>query len=175
MKNSIHLFALLALIGVVTVGCAKPTTPPVASYDGSKFLLHSEPEVAQNIIAARESVKDKEPIVVIGRIGGNVNPWVEQRAAFFIVDTSLLACSDAKKDGEPCGCPTPWDYCCDLDILPAAMTLVKFVEADGTVVKHDARKIFGVTELQTVIVKGTAQRDDAGNLTILADGMFVRK
>jgi hypothetical protein len=55
------------------------------------------------------------------------------------------------------------------------MTLVKFVEADGSVVSHDARKIFDLNELQTVIVKGTAQRDDAGNLTILADAMFIRK
>ena len=54
------------------------------------------------------------------------------------------------------------------------MALVKFVESDGSVVNHDARKVFNLVELQTVVVKGKAKRDDAGNLTILADGMFVR-
>ncbi len=157
------------------IGCSQPTPEPAVSYDASKFMLPSEPDNALNVIAARESAKDQEQVVVLGRIGGELNPWVEDRAAFYIVDPSLLACSDEKADGEPCSCPTPWDYCCEPDKLPNAMTLVKFVETDGTVVKHDARKIFDVKELQTVIVKGTAQRDDAGNLTILADGMFVRK
>jgi len=167
--------AVVALFTIVVSGCSKPVTEPVVAYDGSKFVLPSEPDGAQNVIAARESAKDKEQVVVLGRIGGSANPWVGDRAAFYIVDPSLLACSDEKEDGEPCSCTTPWDYCCELDKLPKAMTLVQFVEADGSVVKHDARKVFDVTELQTVIVKGTAQRDDAGNLTILADGMFVRK
>lgn len=174
MKLFIQTLATLALLIVVIAGCAKPTTAPVSSYDGSKFMLPSEPDGAQNVIAAKESAKDEQQIVVLGRIGGNVNPWVEDRAAFFIVDSSLLACSDDKEDGETCSCQTPWDYCCESD-LPAAMTLVKFVEPDGTIVKHDARQIFDLSELQTVVVKGTAQRDEAGNLTILANGMFVQK
>ena len=80
-----------------------------------------------------------------------------------------------KEDGEPCSCKTPWDYCCETDKLPGAMALVQFVESDGTPVKQDARKIFELEELQTVIVKGKAQRDDAGNLTVMASAMFVRK
>jgi hypothetical protein len=175
MKKWNLVLAVLALVTVVIVGCSKPEPEPAVSYDASKFMLSSEPDNALNVIAARDSAKDQDQVAVIGRIGGQLNPWVEDRAAFFIVDPSLLACSDEKEDGEPCSCPTPWDYCCELDKLPNAMTLVKFVETDGTAVKHDARKIFDVKELQTVIVKGTAQRDDAGNLTILADGIFVRK
>jgi hypothetical protein len=55
------------------------------------------------------------------------------------------------------------------------MALVKFVDSSGVIVKHDAKANFGVKELDTVIIKGTAERDDAGNLTVLASGMFVRK
>jgi hypothetical protein len=32
-----------------------------------------------------------------------------------------------------------------------------------------------VKELSTVVIKGKAQRDDAGNLTVLANGVFVKK
>jgi hypothetical protein len=32
----------------------------------------------------------------------------------------------------------------------------------------------GAKELSTVVVKGKAKRDDAGNLTVLASGVYVR-
>lgn len=41
--------------------------------------------------------------------------------------------------------------------------------------KADAKELLGVKELSTVIVKGKAQRDDAGNLTVLATDVFVKK
>ena len=165
----------------VFAGCSQPEdssaakTPPKSDYNASHLVLDAEPDGGQQIIAARESAKDAEEIVLIGRIGGSLNPWVDGRAAFSVVDSSLPACSDNKADGESCSCKTPWDYCCETDKLPNAMALVKFVESDGSPVKHDARAIFGLKELQTVVVKGTAQRDDAGNLTVLANAMYVRK
>lgn len=165
-------FALIAL----AIGCSKKVAEvdtPV-NYDGSKFVLSVEPSGGRGVLAIRETAKDQDDVVIVGRIGGSLTPWVDGRAAFQIVDPSLVACSDETEDGEVCSCKTPWDYCCESD--PAkAMTLVQFVEADGAVVRHDARKIFELEELQTVIVKGKAKRDDAGNLTIMAEGMFVRK
>lgn len=53
--------------------------------------------------------------------------------------------------------------------------MVQVVDENGRLVKTDARKLLGVKELTTVVVKGKAQRDDAGNLTILADGVYVKK
>ena len=173
MKKAI---AILGLAILTIIGCADPETTeiPKSDYDGSKFILNSEPEGGQDVKMARQSVEDADEVVVVGRIGGSVDPWVDGRAAFSIVDLSLLACSDDKEDGEPCSCKTPWDYCCETDKLPDAMALVKFVESDGSTVKHDARAIFDVKELVTVVVQGKAERDDAGNLTIHATGMFVR-
>ena len=40
--------------------------------------------------------------------------------------------------------------------------------------KADARELLRVKELSTVVVKGTAQRDEAENLIILATGIFVK-
>ncbi len=41
--------------------------------------------------------------------------------------------------------------------------------------RADARELLKVKELSTVVVKGKAKRDDAGNLTILASGVYVKK
>jgi len=52
--------------------------------------------------------------------------------------------------------------------------LIKVVDENGTLVKADTRELLKVKELSLVVVAGKAQRDDAGNLTILASGVFVK-
>ncbi len=166
------LFGLLVVVLVVG-GCGKQAVEPAAnesSVDGAQFLLAAEPAGAQDVIAVREASADADEVVIVGRIGGD-SPWIEDRAAFSIVDSSLKACSDIPGDG----CPTPWDYCCETDKLPGATALVKVVDADGKLVEADARELLDVEELSTVVVQGTAQRDEQGNLTVLASGVFVRK
>ena len=49
---------------------------------------------------------------------------------------------------------------------------MKIVDASGKPVATDARKLLGVKELQTVVVRGTAKRDEAGNLTVLGEWHF---
>ncbi len=53
--------------------------------------------------------------------------------------------------------------------------MIKVVDDAGSLLKADARELFKLKELQTVVIRGKAQRDEAGNLTVLADGVFVRK
>jgi hypothetical protein len=168
----------LPILALAIAGCAKQdpnaaddaassSLPPVQKGD---YLLDSEPPKAADVIAARSDAQDDEEVVVVGRIGGSETPWIEGRAAFSIVDPSLKACSDIEGDG----CPTPWDYCCETDKLPKATALVKVVDGQGKLVAADARDLLGVKELQTVVVRGKAQRDESGNLTILADGVYVK-
>lgn len=98
---------------LVIVGCSRQQTASTApttaatSIDGSRYLLSTEPQGTIDVIKAREEVQDRDDVVVVGRIGGSENPWVDGRAAFSIVDTSLESCLE-------CGsadCPKPWDYC----------------------------------------------------------------
>jgi hypothetical protein len=168
-------FASLAL-AALAVGCGQTTTAPVpqttstapaASAAGAEVLLHEQPADAQPVGAVRESAEDGIEVTILGRIGGGENPWVDGRAAFTIVDPKIEPC----KPGE--GCPTPWDYCCSTDQLPQHRALIKVVDAAGGTVERDARQLLGVKELQTVVVKGIAKRDEAGNLTVLADRVFV--
>ncbi len=166
------------VLGVIVVaalaGCQRAAPPaPLAAATtaaGAKYLLSAEPEGAHPVIEVRESAQDQDDIVILGRIGGDVDPWIEGLAAFSIVDPSLQACSEIPGDN----CPTPWDYCCVTDKLPAAKALVKVVDETGQTVGTDARKLLALKELQTIVVKGKAQRDEAGNLTVLASGIYVR-
>ncbi|MDF1742735.1 MAG: hypothetical protein P1V19_03515 [Gimesia sp.] len=180
MKSVMNQILLFSVAVCLTVGCGtyksnqdkSTTSKPVTSEPESKAeqLLTSEPAGAKEVIQARKSAKNDEEVVLVGRIGGSENPWIEGRAAFSIVDNSLKACSDIPGDG----CDKPWDYCCETDKLPTAMALIKVVDAEGKLINSDARKLFKLKELQTVVVKGKAKRDDAGNLTVFASGIFVR-
>ena len=171
--------ALTACVGlIVIIGCsqehptttAPPTSNPAPAVDGSKYLLSSEPDDGMNVIKAREVTKNDDQVVIVGRIGGE-SPWIEGRAAFFIVDRSLKACSDIPGNK----CDTPWDYCCETHKLPTSTALVKVVDENGDRVKADARELLKVKALSTVVVKGKAQRDDAGNLTVLASSVYVKR
>ena len=163
--------SVVALFLSVTVGCSQ-TEKPVASIDAaaSPYRLTTEPSDPKGVKAARASAKNDEEVNLVGRIGGDVDPWVAGQAAFMLVDSALKPCNENDDDG----CTTPWDYCCDTDVLPASKAMVKVVDASGKTVAVDAKKLLGVKELQTVVVRGRAKRDDAGNLTVLASGIFVR-
>lgn len=180
MKKNLATIVGLTLVCIL-IGCSQETsstgTPEQFNsasnpeIDGSKFLLATEPEVANNVIEVREETSNGDNVVVVGRIGGSESPWIEGRAAFSIVDESLKACSDIPGDN----CPKPWDYCCETSRLPSATALVKLVDETGKLVKADAKLLLQVQELSTVVIKGKAKRDDAGNLTVLASGVFVKK
>lgn len=167
--------SVVGLAIVMWVGCEQAPAPSVmvstaASKAGAQYLLSAEPQAAKSILQVRDESKQGDEIVLVGRIGGDVNPWVEGRAAFSLVDLSAKACSDIPGDN----CPTPWDYCCETDKLVKGKTLIKLVGDDGKPVATDARELLGVKELDTLVVQGQAQRDDSGNLTILASKIFVR-
>jgi hypothetical protein len=167
------------LLIALAVGCnqgggpapsGNPTADAAAAAAKAEHVLTAEPAGAKGVKAAREEAKDGDDVVVVGRIGGDKQPWIEGRAGFWVIDSSVKTCSERPGDM----CDTPWDYCCETkeDRLQAIAT-VKVVDAQGQTLPVDARKL-GLKELQTVVVKGKAKRDDHGNLTVLASGVYVR-
>ena len=155
----------------IAAGCSQSEKPAATTEAvASPYRLTAEPNSPRGVKAARADAKNDEEVTLVGRIGGDVDPWVEGQAAFMLVDTALKPCNENDDDG----CKTPWDYCCDTDVLPASKAMVKVVDASGKTVAVDARKLLDVKELQTVVVRGRAKRDEAGNLTVLASGVFVR-
>jgi hypothetical protein len=164
MKCSQLLGSLLSVIV-----CCSVVAVAVAAVRDPEMVLKKEPKGAVDVLALRKDAKDKQQVVVVGRIGGRVNPWVKGNAVFPIVDRSLRACSDIPGDA----CKTPWDYCCETNV-PKATVMVMFVDDKGKVIKQDARELFKVKELSTVVVQGTAKRDKAGNVTVLATKLHIR-
>lgn len=163
------------LIGVLStvVGCSdsdvsQASGESAASGVNSEYLVTTEPVDAIPVGEARESVVDEQAVTLVGTIGGSSEPFVDGLAAFTIVDTKVPYCSDDE------GCPTPWDYCCTQDQVKDNIATIKIVDDAGKPVSEDARKLLGVKELTTVVVQGTAARDDQGNLTVAASKIFVR-
>tara|TARA_Y100000385_G_scaffold268296_1_gene305197 strand:- start:118 stop:663 length:546 start_codon:yes stop_codon:yes gene_type:complete len=172
---------IIMIVSSTLSGCTSETSSTTSNgplekadadfVDSSAYLLSAEPKDATSVIRVREEAASDDEVLIVGCIGGSSNPWIEGRAAFTIVDLSLKSCNDTLEDK----CPTPWDYCCETDKLPTSSALVKFVDNSNKVLKADPKTLFGVAELSTVIIKGSAQRDDADNLTVLASGIFVKK
>jgi len=132
--------------------------------------LSAEPADAKGVIQVREQAKDGDAIVVIGRVGGSKEPCVKGRAAFTIVDPSYQSCDER---GETC--ETPWDYChATKDEMTRATAMIKVVDAQGKTLSQDVQDLLGIQPLQTVVVQGRAKRDDNGNLTVLAEGIYIR-
>ena len=48
------------------------------------------------------------------------------------------------------------------------------MDENDALVNADAKGLLNVKELSTVVVKGKAKRDEAGNLTVLASGVYVK-
>ena len=60
-------------------------------------------------------------------------------------------------------------------VLGFAATIVLLDNVFRRTSESAIRELLDVQELSTVVVKGKALRDESGNLTILASGVYVRK
>ena len=175
-------FSIVLMSGIAATqsGCGSSATnasdisatnvTPV-SIDGSKYVLADEPDGAIGIIAARESAMDGKPIVVVGRIGGAANPWIEGRAAFMLLDASKSVVAEGTESG---GNEVCTGDCCALERAACTM-LVKVVDESGRVLAADSRRLLGVAANDMVVVRGKVSKDESGNVAVLADGVHVRR
>lgn len=171
--------ALSAILITALIGCGSSSSSsdmdslavtPI-SIDGSKFILAEEPDGAIGVIEARKTAANGDSVIVVGRIGGASNPWIEGRAAFMLLDASMVVVADGTEstDGEIC-----MDECCATE-RAGSTTLVKVVDDGGKVLAVDARQLLGVHADDMVVVSGKASKDDAGNFVVLANGVHVRR
>ncbi len=175
MKNvsrTIAFHGAIVLLGVVaTVGCNSSQQETSQSVAMAPNSLKSEVALsgALPVGEARTNSKNGDQVTIVGLIGGSEKPFVSGLAAFSIVDPKVPYCAAAE------GCPTPWDYCCEQGAVKDNIAFVKLVDDHGKVFAQDAKKLIAVKELTKVTVQGTASRDDAGNMTILANRVHIEK
>jgi hypothetical protein len=170
-KKLCRLATMVVAAAVAQMGAAASQSQAAEAAPKSvdkALLLNKAPQRAAEVAATRKDAKDGQDVVVVGRVGGRVSPWVKNAAAFSIVDRSLKACSERPGDT----CPTPWDFCCEAD-LPKSTLLVLVQDADGKLIKKDARELLGLKELDTVYVQAKAKRDKTGNVTLVASKFYV--
>lgn len=172
MKTTITIALSVLFAGVL--GCGQsPVATQTDETEGSRststrYVAGSEPSGAIPVGEAREETKDEESVTLVGIIGGSSEPFVDGLAAFTIVDPKVPYCAPDE------GCHTPWDYCCQQNQVKDNIATIKVVDEQGKPVAQDARTLLDVKELSTVVIEGTAQRDDEGNLSVLAKQVFVR-
>ncbi|TWT86716.1 hypothetical protein Mal64_35450 [Pseudobythopirellula maris] len=170
------LAAIASGAATLSVGCGSATgssaSAPTAAtkVDASRYTLAEEPEGAMGVIDARDSVEDGASLVLVGRVGGAANPWVDGRAAFTLLDPSMSVVANGEDSGSSELC---LDDCCAVD-RQKCTTLVKVVDATGKIVPVDSRELFGLKVSDMVVVKGTAQKDRSGNFVMLASGVYIR-
>jgi hypothetical protein len=159
----------LAIAVVALAGCAQEegliaNTPPKSK---GNFQLIEEPDGAIGVAELREQARQGDSVVVVGCIGGGVSPWIKGRAAFVLVDVvASMECDDACTD-ENCNCRAVE--------LADSIVMVKFLDEQGQVIATDAKQLLGVEALETVVVKGKATRDKAGNVALIAEGLYIRR
>jgi hypothetical protein len=174
----IFLVVASSILAAASAGCSSDSSVGVdstpvtnVSFERSKYLLADEPDGAIGVIEARESGADGQPIVIVGRIGGAPNPWIDGRAAFVLLDASKTVVADGAEccEGEIC-----MDDCCAAD-RAACTTLVKVVDDGGKVLAVDARQLLDVASDELVVVRGKVSKDTEGNFVVLADSVHVRR
>lgn len=176
MKTGTLLLLLSATTLAASSGCGSSSdvqaalTKTAVDVDGSQFMLAEEPDGAVGVIAAREAAEDGAPLVLVGRVGGSANPWIEGRAAFTLLDASMTVVNEGEDSAEGEICTGD---CCAADRVNCT-TLVKIVDEQGRLVPVDARELLGLKEQDMVVLQGTSKKDENGNFIMLAKGVYLR-
>ena len=175
---SATVVVIAGLLTVVASGCGNTSAQTaddqsnLASIDASDYLLVEEPVGAVGVMIAREEAKNGDDIVLVGRIGGRKNPWIEGRSAFMLIDAAMTIVADGNESTVDQIC---LDDCCASQRADCT-TLVKIVDDDGSPFAIDARKLTGAQTNDMVVVKGKVQRDDKeGTFSVVANGVYVRR
>ena len=178
-------FAIVSLAALVLGACEEKPKPaatkppaPNATSPGAVgvatlpvgLFLAAEPAGAKPLEELKKTAKAGESVTLRGRIGGIEDPFVAGRAVFTVMGPGIKACSDNPDDH----CKTPWDYCCEpLEELKVGTANVEFREA-GKIVRSSMKGFHGLDHLKEVVVVGKPEKDAAGNVTVVAKGVYVK-
>lgn len=138
------------------------------------LFVDAAPEGGRGVGEVKADTEVTGDVVIVGRIGGRVEPFVPGAAMFLITDAKLLSCDQM---GEKDHCKTPWDYCCEpRDSLLANTATVQVVGEDGKPLALGLKDVSGLKPLVTVTVVGSvAAREDGGTLVVNAKHIYVAK
>jgi hypothetical protein len=161
--------ALVTVLSLSLAGCGGDAAPTAITGSSggatASYLLKTDMPEALNVYRAKKMAEGEEVLV-----WGRVREEVEGSGAFTIIDDVIDYCGRGQHD---CGCPTPWDYCCELEKVPEASLAIEIWDAEGEVVeipKGDMRR------LDLIALKGKLQKTESGGLMLVSsEGWFRRE
>lgn len=175
-RNTVTFLPALSLACIFSLtGCDRTNSPPPTPTASvvklpADLIITTQPAGAIGVIEARKSATVGMRVAVIGRIGGSRSPFVNNRAIFTIVDSSLKSCAET---GEEDHCPRPWDYCCeDKTALAQAMASIEISNASGEPLAISANADGTLKPLMLVAVEGVLQSTEGGSFLIRADHVY---
>jgi hypothetical protein len=164
-KTPLIIFAFF--FGLLLSSCgdaAEPDATGPSQLDA--FWSAAAPDGAREVLDVRSNTSQGDQVVVKGRI----QDFVDGRSFIKLADSALKSCLDL--DGADCSCPTPWDYCCeDLAKRKTHIISVGFHDEGGRLLRESLKGFQGLDHLQTITVTGTVDKDDAGNVTVVATSL----
>ncbi len=152
----------------VAIEAKKIYVEPTGLPDG--FFLAAEPKDVKFVEAAKKDAKKGDTVVMRGRIGGGLEPFVDGRAVFTIVGPGIKSCADEADDH----CKTPWDYCCESksDIVKHSAS-VQVMDKSNKLMKIGVKGLGGLGELTDVAVVGKVTFADENAMVVRATGVYV--
>lgn len=169
---SSFLRALCLVLPVLLVACGGETTTPAGTGGGgtsssgpsvTDFL--GDPGGAPIEVEAARALPGGSEVVVTGR----VKDFVTGFASFTLIDHRFTPC-DEREDDE---CPTPWDYCCDPASEVAAGTVAIELRDGARPLRADLKGTHQFDHLVTAVVKGKTEKDEAGNVIVVAETLKI--
>lgn len=169
----------LFLCLLTAAGCDVTGTAGAVHPEGRALLLEEEPSSARGVLQVKSALQEaddpSEPVdlVLFGTVGGVEGfVWEPDRAVFTVLDTEL---EDA---GHSHGAGHDADNCpfCRANRKKAleGTAQIRMVNAEGQVMNINARTLLGLSEGQTVVVRGRGHIGSLGNLVVDGEGLYVR-
>ena len=136
----------------------------------SDLFVDQAPPDARSVADLKADTSATGEVVVYGRVGGRVKPFVDHAAVFLLADTSMKSCDQLHGDA----CTTPWDYCCEpRDSLTAKTATIQILGDDGKPLRVDLNGQAGISPLAELTIAGEIAQRDGGSLVINARKIHV--
>lgn len=136
----------------------------------NQLVLKNKPDGAITIAEAIAKPSEDE-MVIVAQIGGGRGDTFDNSIASFLVSEAPDEAHQGKPGHDPDGCPF-----CKQKLANAPTVTVGFANERGEAIPVDARKLFGVSKGDVVVIKGKGSYEESMRmLTINASGMYVSR
>jgi hypothetical protein len=157
---------MATLLGLFISGCgndAPESSAPIAEKLPEQLFAKISADPIS--VVAAKALKQGQSVIVKGKIMGDRQPFVDQRASFLLGDPAVITSCDLRHGD---GCKTPWDTCCDdsTDIQKSTLN-IQVLNPQGRIIKASLKGAGGLKELSQVIVKGKIDASSSAESTII--------